>query len=61
LKIILDIALGTSRNYKKVPTTSLHDIFANVTPILAILAPKFSESLPLSSYEFIKTCLLHID
>jgi hypothetical protein len=26
-----------------------------------ILAPKFSESLPLSSYAFINTCLLHID
>jgi hypothetical protein len=35
-------------------------IFTNVTPILAILASKLSESLPLSSYAFINTCLMHI-
>jgi hypothetical protein len=28
---------------------------------LAILAPKFLESLPISSYALINTCLLHID
>jgi hypothetical protein len=55
------IPLATSRNYRKVPTTSFRHIFATVTLILAILAPKFSESLPLSSYAFINTCLLHID
>jgi hypothetical protein len=60
-KIIPDIALATSRNYKKVPATSFRHIFATVTPISAILAPKFSESLSLSSYAFINTCLLHID
>jgi hypothetical protein len=36
-------------------------IFTTVTPILVILAPKFSETLPLSSYAFINTCLLNID
>jgi hypothetical protein len=60
-KIIPDIALPTSRNYKKVPTTSIHHIFATVTPISAILASKFLELLPISSYAFINTCLLHID
>jgi hypothetical protein len=53
--------LATSRKYKKVPTTSFHHIFATVTPISVIIAPKFSESLPLSSYAFINTYLLHID
>jgi hypothetical protein len=53
--------LATSRNYKKVPATSFRHIFTTVTLILAILVPKFSESLPLSSYAFINTCLLHID
>jgi hypothetical protein len=36
-------------------------IFTTVTPILVILTPKFSETLPLSSYAFINTCLLNID
>jgi hypothetical protein len=36
-------------------------IFTTVTPISAILAPKFSESLPLLFYAFINLCLLHID
>jgi hypothetical protein len=34
-------------------------IFTTVTLISVILEPKFSESLPLSSYTFINTCLLH--
>jgi hypothetical protein len=37
-KIILDMALATYRNYKKVPATSFHHSFATVTPILTILA-----------------------
>jgi hypothetical protein len=53
LKIIPDIALATSRNYKYVPITSFRHIFATVTPNPVILVPKFSESLPLSSYAFI--------
>jgi hypothetical protein len=36
-------------------------IFTTETLISVILASKFSESLPLSSYAFINTCLLHID
>jgi hypothetical protein len=36
-------------------------IFATVTLISVILAPKFSKSLPISSYASINTCLLHID
>jgi hypothetical protein len=44
---------------KKIPATSFCHIFATVTPISVILAPKFSESLPLSSYALINTCLLH--
>jgi hypothetical protein len=51
-KIITDIALATSRNYKLVPITSFHHIFATVTINPVILVPKFSESLPLSSYAF---------
>jgi hypothetical protein len=34
-------------------------IFTTVTPISVILTPKFPESLPLLSYAFINTCLLH--
>jgi hypothetical protein len=55
------IPLATSRNYKKVPAISFLHIFTTITPISVILAPKFLESLPLSSYAFINTCLLHID
>jgi hypothetical protein len=34
-------------------------IFATITPILVILAPKFSKSFPFSFYTFTNTCLLH--
>jgi hypothetical protein len=55
------IPLATSQKLQKGPKTSVPHIFATVTPISAIPMPKFSESLPLSSYAFINTCLLHID
>jgi hypothetical protein len=42
------------------PYNFFRHIFASVTPILVILEPKFLESLPLSSYAFINTCLLHL-
>jgi hypothetical protein len=53
LKIILDIPLATSRNYKEVPITSFRHIFATVTPNSVIPSPKFLGSLPLSFYAFI--------
>jgi hypothetical protein len=60
-KITKNIPSHFTEITKKIPATSFRHIFAIVTPISAILAPKFSESLPLSSYAFINTCLLHID
>jgi hypothetical protein len=39
--------------YKIAPETSKLHIFSNVTPNSVILAPKVSESLPLSVYAFI--------
>jgi hypothetical protein len=39
--------------------TSFHHIFVAATPISMVLVQKFSKSLPLSSYAFINTCLLH--
>jgi hypothetical protein len=58
-KIIPDIALDTCRNYKYVPITSFRHIFATIIPILVILAPKFSESVSISSKVFMNPCLLH--
>jgi hypothetical protein len=52
-KLIPNIALATSRNYKYVPMTSFQHIFATVTSNPVILVPKFSESLSLSYYAFI--------
>jgi hypothetical protein len=39
--------------HKIAPKTSKHHIFSTTTPNPMILAPKFSESLPLSCYTFI--------
>jgi hypothetical protein len=58
-KIFSKIPLATFQKLQKIPATSFHHIFATVTLISVILAPKFSESLPLSSYAFINTCLWH--
>jgi hypothetical protein len=60
-KINSSLALATFQKLQKVAATSFRHIFATVTPISVILAPKFSESLPLSYYAFINICLLHID
>jgi hypothetical protein len=62
LKIIPDMALATSRNYKMVPATSFHHIFATTTPISVILVSKFSESFTLSFHAFIiHVCCILID
>jgi hypothetical protein len=53
LKIILNLALATSRNYRQAPITSSCHISVTATPNSVILAPKFSESLTLSFYAFI--------
>jgi hypothetical protein len=57
--MIPDIALPLPEIYKYIPITSFRHIFATVTPVSVILAPKFSESLHLSFYAFINTFLLH--
>jgi hypothetical protein len=53
LKIILDIPLATFQKLQISPQNSLRHIIATATPILVILAPKFSESFTLSFHAFI--------
>jgi hypothetical protein len=60
-EIFPKMPLTTFQKFQIGPITSFCHIFATVTPISVILVPKLSESLPLSSYAFINTCLLHID
>jgi hypothetical protein len=53
LKIFPNIHLATFPKLQIGPQNSFHHIFATTTPTLAILAPKFSESLPLLFYALI--------
>jgi hypothetical protein len=53
LKIFPNIPLATFQKLHIGPQNSFRHIFAIATPILVILASKFSESLPLSFYPFI--------
>jgi hypothetical protein len=60
-KINSSLALATFQKLQKGPRNFFCHIFVTVTLISVILVPKFLESLPLSFYTFINTCLLHID
>jgi hypothetical protein len=61
LKYFQKMPIATFQKFQIGPIISFRHIFTTVILILVILAPKFLESLPLSSYAFINTCLLHID